>query len=501
MAGGITSHTYAEDWGAYSLVPVSAPAMVLEAVDAGTTDGTLVSIGKPAGTPQQKWIMVAKGEDFFTIKPSYSSTLVLAVAKAGTNNGTPIVLETESGSPSQLWQIKKLENGSYNLIPKHAPDKGIDDLGGKQLPGSKIDLRVNNGGDQHLQWQIKPLAGSSVAAATAGGEAAEKGYVGTINQAGRTCCWGGLKPSSSPPAPSSLAPWRDVTVFIPKQYDGSKPACVYVKTDGYNPREKTVMETMIATKEMPVTVGVFVKPGTLPATVKGTMDRRNRCFRIRMVWVTIMCVFLWKNCCPSSRKSTVSTSPPAATTAAFPAAAAAASPPSTAPGSARKPSAACTAPAAVSWRFVAAMSSPTLIRKTEAKPIRAFMTTATHDMENCAGDWFVIDQEIDKAMKFSGYDYVFRIVDGRHVAGYMENYQEAMSYLWERLAGGRQDRTERTACQRFPGCQRGLAAGFRRPSRGPWSGLQCQRRSVLCGIGEQQDHAPGPGGAGEGICG
>jgi len=26
---------------------------------------------------------------------------------------------------------------------------------------------------------------------------------------------------------------------------------VYVKTDGYNPREKTFMETMIATKEMP----------------------------------------------------------------------------------------------------------------------------------------------------------------------------------------------------------------------------------------------------------
>ena len=31
---------------------------------------------------------------------------------------------------------------------------------------------------------------------------------------------------------------RDVSVFIPAQYDGSKPACVYVKTDGYNPDEK-----------------------------------------------------------------------------------------------------------------------------------------------------------------------------------------------------------------------------------------------------------------------
>jgi gluconolactonase len=73
---------------------------------------------------------------------------------------------------------------------------------------------------------------------------------------------------------------RDVTVFIPAQYDGKQPACVYVKTDGFNPKEKAMMELMIAAKEMPVTVGVFVRPGTLPAPMKfqGTLDRRNRCF-------------------------------------------------------------------------------------------------------------------------------------------------------------------------------------------------------------------------------
>ena len=29
---------------------------------------------------------------------------------------------------------------------------------------------------------------------------------------------------------------------------------------------------------MPVTIGVFVRPGELPAAVKGTIGRRNRCF-------------------------------------------------------------------------------------------------------------------------------------------------------------------------------------------------------------------------------
>jgi sugar lactone lactonase YvrE len=72
-----------------------------------------------------------------------------------------------------------------------------------------------------------------------------------------------------------------------------------------------------------------------------------------------------------------------------------------------------------------------MVRKFEARPIRAFLTTATHDMENCAGDWFLLDQEMDKALKFSGYDYQFRIIDGKHVAGYAEHWMEAMAYLWK----------------------------------------------------------------------
>ena len=71
---------------------------------------------------------------------------------------------------------------------------------------------------------------------------------------------------------------REVVVFVPAQYDGAKPTCVYVKADGYNPKEKTILEEMIAAREMPVTIGVFVKPGIVPAPMPGTVGRRNRCF-------------------------------------------------------------------------------------------------------------------------------------------------------------------------------------------------------------------------------
>ena len=74
---------------------------------------------------------------------------------------------------------------------------------------------------------------------------------------------------------------------------------------------------------------------------------------------------------------------------------------------------------------------PTLVRKFEAKPIRAFLTTGTHDMENCAGDWFLLDQEMDQALKFSGYDYEFRVVDGPHVAGWNEHFMQGMKFLWK----------------------------------------------------------------------
>lgn len=425
--GSIVTHSIAEDWGAYSISPVSAPLMTLEAVGSGTADGTIVSINKPANTPNQKWVITPKGDNVFTIKPSYSSSLVLAISKGGKNNGAQLVLETESGQPWQLWSLKKEDNGNYSLEPKHAPGMGIDDNGGKQNPGARIDLWTHNPNDQHLQWVIKPLAGSTVKEAPAAAE--EKSYVPPE-----------IKPEDIKPGEikkftfteSKVFPGttREVTVFVPAQYDGSKPACVYVKTDGYNPKEKEFMERMIATKEMPVTIGVFVRPGEVPAPMKGTLGRRNRDFEYDGVNDNNV-RFLVDELLPYVAKefnlklstdgndrcmSGGSSGGIAAFVAAW-----------------NRPDAFSRVYAA-SGSFVAFRGGhefPTMVRKFEAKPIRGYFTTATHDMENCAGDWFLLDQEMDKALKFSGYDYQFRIIDGRHVAGYMDNWQEAMAYLWK----------------------------------------------------------------------
>jgi enterochelin esterase-like enzyme/sugar lactone lactonase YvrE len=416
----------AQDWGAYAIAPVSAPTMVLEAVAGGVSGGTVVSINQPAGHAHQKWFVVARAGGLVAVKPAHDATLALTATQGGTRQGALIVLEKDTGAPVQLWSLAKQPNGAYALAPQPAPGLGLDLLGGKQNPGAKVDLWKLNANDPHLQWFIQPLAGSGTA------------EVKTPPP-----------PKYVPPAirPEEILPGRTkeltftqskifpgtvrlVTVFIPAQYDGRKPACVYVKTDGFNPREQTMLETMIATKEMPVTVGVFVRPGEVPAPMRDTLGRRNRDFEydgvsdnnVRFLTDELLphlAQELGLNLSTDGNDRCMaggSSGAIAAFTAAW-----------------HRPEAFSRVYAASgSWvAFRGGHEFPTMVRKFEAKPIRAFLTTATHDMENAAGDWFLLDQEMDKALKFSGYDYQFRTIEGRHVAGYAEHWREAMAYLWQ----------------------------------------------------------------------
>ena len=77
---------------------------------------------------------------------------------------------------------------------------------------------------------------------------------------------------------------RDYWVYVPAQYDGSKPACVmvfqdgqgYVSEDGHS-RVPTVFDNLIHQNAMPVTIGIFINPGVFPS-VDGKKPRSNRSF-------------------------------------------------------------------------------------------------------------------------------------------------------------------------------------------------------------------------------
>ena len=59
---------------------------------------------------------------------------------------------------------------------------------------------------------------------------------------------------------------REYWVYVPKQYDPEKPACVYVNQDGVQYKAPEVFDALIAKGEMPVTIGVFVMHGRVKAT-------------------------------------------------------------------------------------------------------------------------------------------------------------------------------------------------------------------------------------------
>lgn len=64
-------------------------------------------------------------------------------------------------------------------------------------------------------------------------------------------------------------------VYVPAQYDGSKPACLYVGLDGVLCDAPAVMDSLIAAGKMPVTIGVFLQPGVIKDK-DGNVLRYNR---------------------------------------------------------------------------------------------------------------------------------------------------------------------------------------------------------------------------------
>ena len=71
---------------------------------------------------------------------------------------------------------------------------------------------------------------------------------------------------------------RGVTVYVPAQYDGKTPACVFVNQDGLPGYVPATFDKLIAAKEMPVTIAIGVTPGVVPAANKDALPRFNRSY-------------------------------------------------------------------------------------------------------------------------------------------------------------------------------------------------------------------------------
>ena len=102
-----------------------------------------------------------------------------------------------------------------------------------------------------------------------------------------------VKPDVPQGKVTKMPPWtskifegtvRDWWIYVPAQYDAAKPASLMVFQDGGGYvnlkgdfRVPTVFDNLIAAKEMPVTIAVFINPGVVPPAdgVKDAKPRRT----------------------------------------------------------------------------------------------------------------------------------------------------------------------------------------------------------------------------------
>ena len=68
------------------------------------------------------------------------------------------------------------------------------------------------------------------------------------------------------------------SLYVPKQYDPAKPACIYVSQDGLSSKFTSALNKLIYNKQIPVMVAVGIHSGVLAAPNKESMSRNNRCY-------------------------------------------------------------------------------------------------------------------------------------------------------------------------------------------------------------------------------
>lgn len=229
---------------------------------------------------------------------------------------------------------------------------------------------------------------------------------------------------------------REILVYVPQQYDGTKPACLLVCMDGILYDATTVMDNLIASGEMPVTVGVFVNPGVV-YDEEGEVVRYNRCKEFDSTddnFATFLEneVLTKVEGMQTESGKTIHLSADANDRAITGA------------------SSGGIAAFSVAWNrpdlfsrvyttvgtFVAMRGGheyPAIVRKTEPKPLRIYMQDGWYDVWNpIFGEWFEYNLLMESAFNFAGYEVFHKWDRGNHSIKYGTlAFPDAMRWLWK----------------------------------------------------------------------
>ena len=230
---------------------------------------------------------------------------------------------------------------------------------------------------------------------------------------------------------------REYSVYVPAQYREDQPANLMVFMDGagYSKldgafRVPIVFDNLIHQKAMPVTIAVFVNPGTISATKPGASDRSNRSFEYDSMGDRYS-KFLIDEFLPVALKGLKVSQDPANRAV-----------------SGISSGAICAF--TVTWerpdQFGKVLSHigsytnirggwayPGLVRKTKDKPksIKVYLQEGKDDVNNLHGSWPLGNQDLAAALQFAGYQYKLVMTEGGHSGQWAgEILPDALRWLW-----------------------------------------------------------------------
>ena len=228
---------------------------------------------------------------------------------------------------------------------------------------------------------------------------------------------------------------REVAIYIPAAYRESDPAAVMIFQDGLKyVRENSgwhlpeVFDNLIDEGAMPTTVAVCVMPGEVDAGNNGR-DRYNRSFEYDSV-SSRYADFIIEELLPPVRERVRITDDPNLTAIG---------------GS----SSGAIAAFGVAWhrpdrvrRVFSTIGTyvglrggdayPTLIRKSEPKPIRVFLQDGRNDLDIYGGDWFTANLDMLSALQWGGYETEHIWGEGGHNGKHGGAiFPDALRWLWK----------------------------------------------------------------------
>ena len=228
---------------------------------------------------------------------------------------------------------------------------------------------------------------------------------------------------------------RAYWVYVPDQYTPDRPANVMVFQDGrgYASEETSfrapiVFDNLIHQGKLPVTIGIFIDPGTFPPAAPGKDAVSNRSVEYDTL-SDLYARFLLEEILPAVGEQYRLTADPAGRGIC---------------GMSSGGSCAFT----VAWQrpdaFTKVLSQvgsftdvrgghlyPTLVRKTPPKPIRVFLQAGANDLDIVEGHWSLANLEMAAALHFAGYDYRLEFGDGGHDGNHGGAIlPESLVWLW-----------------------------------------------------------------------